>query len=258
MRHYKFSVKTVKGFSLIELLISGFLGIILLAGVISLFISSRQTFRVQEQLGNIQTDGRFALMFIERFVENAGWFEELAPADPFSAVDYTNSNDGGGAANDAVAFAMEVVAGTGIDCNGSVVAGTRVINRFFVNGTTLMCQGNGGAIPWNSPPQPVIENVESFQVLYGADTDGDQVVDRYFNADQVVATGNNQKVVAIKVGLLVVSQNNVAETAVARSYQVADVQVDRNDRLLRRAFNKTIIMPNQAFALVHINAQPNQ
>lgn len=253
MSKSNFSRKTANGFSLVELLIASFLGLLLLAGVVTLFLSSRQTFRVQEQLGNVQTDGRFAMMFIERFVENAGWYENLAPADPFSAVDFTLSSEGGGTANDSIAVSVEVAAGTGIDCNGSAVVGTRVTNHFFINGTTLMCQGNGGALA-----QPVIENVVSFQVLYGADSDEDQVVDVFSTADQIVANNLVQKVAAVKIGLLLTSLGNLANDPIARSYQIADVQVNTNDRRMRRAFNKTIVIPNQAIAMVHANSQPGK
>jgi type IV pilus assembly protein PilW len=239
-----------KGFSLVELMIAAFLGLILIAGVISLFISSRQSFRVQEQLSNVQTDGRFALMFIERFAENAGWFDQIppSPADPTtqsSAIDFAVSQDGGGNANDVLSLQMEALAGTGIDCNGSVVPGTTVRNDFFVVGTTLLCQGNGGAAA-----QPVIENVESFQVLYGVDADADGVIDRYLTATQVIASGLAARVVAVNVGLLIASAQDAAPQNQARTYQVADVQVNTNDRRLRRAFNKSMLIPNQAFGVI--------
>lgn len=248
--------KVSKGFSLVELMIAGFLGLLLLGGIITLFLSSRQTFRVQEQIGNIQADGRFALMFLERFIENAGWYENLAPANPFSAIDFGLSSEGGGNGNDSIAVSMEVAAGTGVDCNGAVVVGTRVTNHFFIDGNTLVCQGNGGAVAWAAPPQPIIENVDSFQVLYGVDTDSDHVVDRYVTADTASGSNWTQKIATVQIGILVTSQDRVLPEPVQRDYQIADLQLTINDQRLRRAFNKTIVIPNQAYAMVYGNLMP--
>jgi hypothetical protein len=69
-------------------------------------------------------------------------------------------------------------------------------------------------------------------------------------AAQVVAGGLAARVVAVKVGLLIASADNAAPDNQARSYQVADVQINTNDRRLRRAFNKSILIPNQAFGVI--------
>ena len=52
------------GMTLIEILISMLIGAILLAGVLSIFVNSKQTYRTQEALSRIQENGRFALDFI--------------------------------------------------------------------------------------------------------------------------------------------------------------------------------------------------
>ena len=52
------------GMTLIEILISMLIGAVLLAGVLSIFVNSKQTYRTQEALSRIQENGRFALDFI--------------------------------------------------------------------------------------------------------------------------------------------------------------------------------------------------
>jgi type IV pilus assembly protein PilW len=232
-----------KGFSLVELLIAGLLGLILLGGVIQLFLGSKQTYSMQQQLSSVQTDGRFAMLFIERLVENAGWYEDVVPTVS-SGIDYAQTVEGG-ALSDAVAVQFEAPAGTGVDCNGSAVIGTVVTNRLFVNGTTLECQGNGGAAA-----QPVIENVDSFQVLFGVDSDSDGVINQYVTSAAVVAGGLQTRVLALQIAILISTNEDVTQANEQRSYDALDFVVNTNDRRVRRLFKKTIMMPNQAFALI--------
>ncbi len=61
-----------KGLTLIELMIAMLLGIFLIGGVIQIFLSSKQTYRMQENLSRIQESGRFAMHFIEQDVRMSG------------------------------------------------------------------------------------------------------------------------------------------------------------------------------------------
>lgn len=62
-----------KGFSLIELMIAMMLGIFITGGVIQLFINSKQSYRVQENLSRLQENGRFAMNFIRHDIRMAGY-----------------------------------------------------------------------------------------------------------------------------------------------------------------------------------------
>jgi type IV pilus assembly protein PilW len=62
------------GLTLVELLVALILGLVLLAGVVTVFIANRQTFRVQEALARGQEAGRFALTLMERDLRSAGYF----------------------------------------------------------------------------------------------------------------------------------------------------------------------------------------
>jgi type IV pilus assembly protein PilW len=46
---------------------------VLLAGVVTVFIANRQTFRVQEALAQVQENGRFAVTFLSRDLRQAGY-----------------------------------------------------------------------------------------------------------------------------------------------------------------------------------------
>jgi type IV pilus assembly protein PilW len=63
MKHFK-SHQT--GFTLVELMIAMLLGAFLIGGILQIFIGSRQTYRMQENLSRLQENGRFAMDFITR------------------------------------------------------------------------------------------------------------------------------------------------------------------------------------------------
>ena len=65
--------KKQAGFTLVELMIAGTLGLLLLAGIIQLFAGSQQSYKLQNQLADIQENGRFALMILERQVQKSSW-----------------------------------------------------------------------------------------------------------------------------------------------------------------------------------------
>lgn len=231
------------GFTLVELMIAGFLGLLLIGGVIQLFLGSNQNYRMQDDLAVMQEDGRFALMFLKEQIQQASFTERsLDPfVDPISAA-----LDG---ANDS--FAINYYGTT--DCNGNnLAAGTQVTNTFDVVNGQLRCSGSGGG-----GPQPIISNVESFQVLYGVEVTTvancfTGAVNRYMTATQLNANANPNliRVLSIKVGLLLASDDNVLPQASPLTYQVLDQNLPYNDRISRRVFQQTISMPNPAWSAV--------
>ena len=52
-----------RGLTLVELMVAMLLGVFLIGGVMQIFISSKQTYRMQENLSRLQENGRFALDF---------------------------------------------------------------------------------------------------------------------------------------------------------------------------------------------------
>lgn len=61
------------GLSLIELMIALVVGLILIAGVLSIFMSSRKSYGINTAVGQIQEHGRFALDFIRHDTRMAGY-----------------------------------------------------------------------------------------------------------------------------------------------------------------------------------------
>lgn len=63
---------TQHGVTIIELMIAMVLGLFLLAGVLTIFVSSKQAYRTNDALSRVQESGRFAMEFLSRDLRNAG------------------------------------------------------------------------------------------------------------------------------------------------------------------------------------------
>jgi type IV pilus assembly protein PilW len=67
-----FSGKFQGGLTLIEILVSLAISVLVIAGVLEVYTSSKQTYRVQEASSRLQENGRFAISFIARDLRMAG------------------------------------------------------------------------------------------------------------------------------------------------------------------------------------------
>jgi len=247
-----------KGFSLIELMVAAMLGLILLAGVIQIFLSSNQSYILQDKLATIQEEGRFALIYLENQIEMAGWNAE-DNNDNLPAIDFDNSSND---TNDtlALSFVKTVNAVDNLDCNGNVVDSGLVTNQFSVNADDeLVCKGlvKTASSTTFSDPQTLISGVDSFQVLYGVETGmvcPDGSVDRYMTSEEVVNANLTNNILSVRVGLLLKSDQDVFSQNEKSSFQILDkvfeypsASATSGDKLLRRLFQQTIFMPNSAF-----------
>jgi len=68
----RFIPARVRGLSLIELMVAITLGLLLTAGMIQLFNTSKLTFRTNDALSRVQENGRFALEMLKRQLRDAG------------------------------------------------------------------------------------------------------------------------------------------------------------------------------------------
>ena len=60
------------GFTLVELMIALVLGLVVIGGVISVFLSNQQSYRTNQALGEVQDNSRTAFEFLARDIRNAG------------------------------------------------------------------------------------------------------------------------------------------------------------------------------------------
>lgn len=91
-------MKKQLGLSLVELMISIALGLVLMAGVLQMFISTKTSYTVQQGMSRIQETGRMAMEFIGRdlrIVSQMGCVKTITPGkDSANVVDPLNLNLG--------------------------------------------------------------------------------------------------------------------------------------------------------------------
>ena len=76
-----------RGLSLVEIMIAVTISVVLLAGVGKIFVSSKQTYRVQDALSRVQENGRFAADFLSRGIRMAGYSGCNNISDPVNMAD---------------------------------------------------------------------------------------------------------------------------------------------------------------------------
>ncbi|WP_036300292.1 PilW family protein [Methylomarinum vadi] len=83
-----------QGMTLVEIMIALLLGAFLLGGVLQIFLSSRQTYRLLEGLSRVQESGRFALDILNKDIRMAGFLgcASLSSITPNVIVDPKNPN----------------------------------------------------------------------------------------------------------------------------------------------------------------------
>jgi type IV pilus assembly protein PilW len=238
------------GFTLVELLVAIAIGMALTVVVAQLFYHSRTTYTTTEDVSRMQENMRFAFQMLNRTVQLAGF--HTAPNAEIDTV-FTPATpvivgvEGASGAPDSLTISYEgsgpaigTADGTVTDCNGAAVAaGAIAVNVFTIavdsNGqNALFCNGVA-AVP----------DVDSMQILYGEDTDGDLAVNNYLNASQVTDMAN---VRSVRLALLFRTRSVNSAVAVdsTTTYDLhGTVLGPFNDRLIRRQMVSTIAMRNR-------------
>lgn len=349
-----------RGFTLIEMMIAMVISIFLLGGVIQIFLSSKQSYRVGEDASRLQENGRFAMDIMARDIRMAGFlpcriqdgkvsnavdssdeiydfFNAAINADEYGSSTFSGYPAVGATATDRVAgadairilrggsesscIASHVVNSATLHLCGSssefqqgdilLVCDAEKASIFQMSGpasagahTTIVhntgtgspgncnkklgkpttagdCATNSDAqfamdaqvvkfssvayyigvstsgtttslyrIILNQAPIELIEDVETMQLLYGEDTNNDDVADQYVKGNSV-ADANN--IVAVRIGLLVKSPNEVASETNTKTYNVAGTPIadtattptHSGGKYLRNIYTSTIKIRNR-------------
>ncbi|GAA5317387.1 MAG: hypothetical protein AseanaTS_25920 [Candidatus Pelagadaptatus aseana] len=253
------------GFSLIELMIAMVLSLVILLGVMQVFLGSRQTYVLADDMSRIQENGRFSLEFLAQSIRMGGYqggkadfirsfyrttCEEFAPC----------TDNGAGTDSDRLAVWLNPPPddGTDTDCTGAGVNNEDIIaNVYYITNdaatgiNSLTCRGfNITNNAWNAAEQPLIDGIDNMQVLYGIDNPDpaspdatDTGVNQYVNASQVADWG---LVKAVRVALLVSSgAENGSGEEMTRNYVLLDApQQAITDDHVRQIYTTTITLNN--------------
>jgi type IV pilus assembly protein PilW len=234
------------GFTLIELMIAGFISIFIFTGLMNLFITTNKSVTLSDSLSQNQETGRFAMEYLTKFIRRAGYSEDFTQFTPplfiaggpvtdnitcvgtqIEACALNNPNlapvtvsgdrlsipmDIGGDAGDAVR-----------SCTGTVVGGTangaqRVVNVFWVSTLAdsvrqLRCRTFSRDLnDWLDQPISIINNVERFEFQVGvAASIKDRSAARYVSVDTIEndASIDMNFVRSIRIAILTTSQDDI-------------------------------------------------
>jgi len=239
------------GFTLVEIMIAITIGLVMLAGILQINQANKESNRLQRNMGFVQENIRSAMELLARDIRMAGYYEDDNSANPISApiapfvvaTTWDDSNELNTTGSDTITLNYE----SDQDCLGQTTpvvaagpaAGNRfAINHYFIRDQRLMCRGNG-----NATAQPLVDGVESLQILYGENTNDDPLsANRYVRAEQIADMGN---VVSVRIGMRFISQETVRSAIDANSYTLLDAApFTPNDRLLRREITTTVSLRN--------------
>lgn len=229
--------------SLLELMISLALSALLVIGLVQVASAAASSTRLQRNQAELQENARLAVTVISRFVREAGFSPE--PWNPGFGLPGLPAENAGSlpGGSDRVA----VTSWSDLNCfdNRNPELNALGQPKFHIRKVVFDLNSSKG-LAWECLYGPseaelvaqirrqgLIENVDSFQALYGEDTNGDGFIDRWVQAGQWESPG---QILGMKIGLLLGSADRVAERR-SRSFGVLDAVIDRQaDGRLRRVF----------------------
>ena len=232
--------KKHKAFTLIEYMVAITIGLILIAGLTYLFLGMKRSTETQSGITHLQENGRFALYFLSDDIQNAGWADvETSGYGVYTspAIKFGGSTIDGGDASSSDRITVRYASDE--DCVGGATGGIAE-NSYFVEDGQLKCTGSSGST------QPLISNIDVMHFWYGVDTNGNSSPNKFVRANEL-STGEQESIAAVKVVLVLSSEDNVHQTSKAQSFNIIGEagSYTVEDRKLRKIFTTTVTIPNK-------------
>jgi len=219
-----------KGMLLVELLIAVLLSAFLVIGLVQIVSAARSSFRLQENEAEVQENGRHAIATLGVLIRQAGfspqpWNESFA-----SQALTSDTRDQVSSRSDRIAFRSW----SNLNCfdNRNPIEDESGEPVFFIRESvfdlssrldlTHTCRYGPTDAEFTTQirRQGFIQNVESFQALYGEDRDLDGNIDRWVRGGQ---WSDESQVLGVRLGLLLFSSDVVVEQS-AQDFSVLDFQ----------------------------------
>lgn len=190
-----------KGFTLVELMIAIMLGLLIVAASTQLFITGQVSLNLQKAMADIQDNSNFGINYISSDLRKANYNAEkplVTGATKFGGIVMTNANfpsdltslpaatllttnasqSATGQLTDTASDQLVIqyyASENTIDCEGNlIVAGSVVVQRYFVEGGDLKC--DSGFYPYTKPTAKDANNVELPYVLTGLNTNAQTII----------------------------------------------------------------------------------
>jgi len=220
-----------RGFSLMEVMIGVFLSTLLMSGIVQLLGGSVSVYRLQLSQGQLEESARYARDVLSSHISQAGYQPEPWQDPPGLPALTDETLDGGLQPGDQLGlqrWSMQNCYGNENPIKGSdgQPAFHLLQARFKVNSS------NNLAITCRYGPDPsslttqinnygLVENVESMQVLYAEDRDGDKIADSWVTGQAWQQESNIQ---AIKIALLLATRQPFDQAVICAKSVYSQVQ----------------------------------
>ena len=174
------------GMTLIEIMIALLIGAFLLGGVMQIFLGSKQTYRMQENLSRLQENGRFAMEFLSKDIRMTGYWDCMAPSTPNDNVDVTGTEGASATVPDSLALrAAFVRSKAAADVCGTAVTKAATVAcpqaaapaNFYTDNTSIITYSiNNNTLRRatncvSTANADIVEGIENIKILYGVETD---------------------------------------------------------------------------------------
>lgn len=203
------TARAKRGFSLVELLIASALGTVLLLGMVQLAAATAATSQAQETHALLQERAVFSMQLLASYVRQAGYDPRPWGADGKIEAITDASADAASPHGDRLAIQslsdLNCFSARNQDTDGDGEPLFYLRESIFdLNGSgnlTYRCRYGPGrdAMIEQIRRQGQVPGVDSFQVLYGEDSDGDGAVDRWSRAGE---WENKKRILGLQIGLL--------------------------------------------------------
>ena len=191
-------MKTQRGISLVEIMVAITLGLLLMLGLGTVFVSVSQTSKLRQNMSGVQDNERTAIAFLNSNIRSAGFNPNPANVNLFTAsgsfttTGQTIYGSGSGVGADTVSvrfIAPAAGATTSQGCSAALTAGDVYQDDFSVAGGYLTCTETditaGGAA---APAVNLVPNLAGMNIVYGIDQNCTGSVTEYLSGSSVPST----------------------------------------------------------------------
>ncbi|MBH04029.1 MAG: hypothetical protein CMP08_07885 [Xanthomonadales bacterium] len=244
-----------QGFSLVELMVTLAVGLFLLVGVLQILQANRESFEAQRGTAHLEENARLAVFVLEHGVAHAGYHVTL-DSNPFQASNALAPALAQGAViggqanihnnNDQLRIRFQAAGGVK-NCRGQDIgtpgAPAMADFEFYVSDAdALICHQAG------SDRQPVIDNVDRFEVRYGIAGPNRADGVQYYTAQPSADARTHIK--SVRIQLLLHSDPESGDRALpvptTQRYNLMDGSVfEITDRRARLLIDRMIALKNR-------------
>lgn len=249
-----------QGLSIIEIMVAMLISLILMLGIVQIFVSGKNAYRINSGVNEIQDNQTFLSEYLARVIRLSGYRStpdgvNFTPTENiFTAgqsfisvvnnsgtnnsdtlsISYQGSGDGAGNPDNRI-----------LDClNNGVDSNSIATSTFSITANNeLQCQAVNPSSATPNNTQIIASGVENLQVLLGEDLDGDKSPDRFVEPNH--PNLNNNNVVAVRIGLLLRSEDQINPIPDGKAYNILGTSyLAPGDNFLRKQMNLTVQLRN--------------